>query len=202
MATTVRSPLIYAVQKQDAVRPQLLNFHDCARGVDWPSILAYAEKNIDIVAYYWTSWVDAYAVELKKFLSRPGTKLRLVMADPRNPLILKEIRKIFPEHSEAELFTKIRGTQKKLNEILESIEGPKGTLEFFLLPRVLSYPCQRIDNEIVIYSIFEMYRQRKVDAPATVVNLLESPHLRQFFDKEWEGFLREGIRCDLSKLIG
>ncbi len=202
MTSAIRSPLIYAAQQQSGDSSQPLNFYDGARNVNWRSLLSYAEKTVDLIVYYCPAWVDAHREEIKAFLSRPGTKLRLIMSDPRNPLILREIRKMFSEFSEAEIFVNIRATQKKLNEILESIEGPKGALEFFLLPRLLNYPCHRFDNEVVVFSLFEMHRQRKLDAPAVVVNLLDSPQLRDFFEQEWDGLLREGIRCDFSKLIG
>jgi hypothetical protein len=200
MTAGMRTPLMYALQQNEGF-PQILNFHDCVRNVDWRSILTYAEKRVDILVYYWSSWVDAWEEELKVFLSKPEAKLRLVVADPRNPMILKDIKKLFPEHSEQELIAKIKSTQRKLNKLVESLPEPRGSVELFLLSRPVSYPCQRIDDEIVVFSIFEMYRQRKVDAPSVVVNLQESPHLRQFFDKEWEGILREAVRCDLSKQI-
>lgn len=199
MATTIRSPLLYAAQHQNQEFSQLLNFHDCARSIDWPTLLSYAEKTIDVMVYFWNSWVDTHEKELTAFLSRPGTKIRLVMSDPRNPIILKDLKRLFPEFSEPELLVNIIGTQRKLNAILEKIEGQKGTIEYFLLPRPISYACQRIDEEVVIYSLFEMYRQRRIDSPAAIVNLQESPHLRQFFEREWDGVFREAVRCDLAK---
>ncbi len=199
MTTATRSPLMYAVEGKGKAEAKLFGFYDRARDVDWKSILKYADKSLDIMVFYWGTWVDTYAEELTQFLSKPGTRLRLVMSDARNPLILREMKRLFPEHNEAEIFARVKGTQAKLNAIAAKVGEGGGKLELFLVPRMLSYPWQRIDGEVVIYSLFEMCRQGRVDSPAVVGNLLDSEPLRQFFDKEWEGVQRESIRIDLTK---
>jgi len=120
------------------------------------------------------------------------------MPDPRNPLILKETRRLFPELADHELLAKIVTTQRRLARIAEQAPKEGGKVELYLLPRLISYPCQRIDDEIVIFSVFEMYRQKKVSSPSITVHLDDSPHLRQFFEREWKGILTEAIRCDLA----
>lgn len=198
MTTKHRSPLAYAAETALKNTSGLLNFSPNPTDVDWHSLLSYAEKSIDVVVCFWANWTEKYEKELLQFLNKPGTRLRFVMPDPRNPLILKETSRLFPEFADHEVLARIVTTQRRLSRIAEQIPKDGGKLELYLLPRLVSYPCQRIDDEIVLFSLFEMYRQKKVSAPVITVHLEESSHLKEFFEREWKGVLTEAIRCDLA----
>jgi len=60
MTTKHRSPLAYAAEASKKGGSGLLNFSPTPSGIDWHSLLSYAEKSIDVLVCYWTSWTEKY----------------------------------------------------------------------------------------------------------------------------------------------
>ena len=172
----------------------IIAFHDTYRKVDWSAWITSANSQIDIVVYYFDSWVNQHYEALKAFFQKPGTHMRVILSDPYSDGILANINVLFPESSRERLREKIVKTGERLSAVLRDAGASPSRLEVYYAPRLLSYSGQSRDNEVLVLSVFEMYRQNRIDSPAIVFDLTKSRALSQFWHKEFDGLRGESER--------
>ena len=97
--SAVANAVVDRLNQDEPSNPAIKEFHETYRHVDWQDILKNANGNIDIVAYYYDSWINANYDELVDFFSRPGTKMRLFVANPEDNVILDNVHRLFPEYT-------------------------------------------------------------------------------------------------------
>jgi uncharacterized membrane protein YeaQ/YmgE (transglycosylase-associated protein family) len=178
--------------------PELRAFYETYRQVDWKSLLNDASQQIDIVVYYFDSWVNSNYDDIVQYFGKPGTKMRVFVADPEDEAVLSNVQRLFPEYRQEEIKGKIERTGERLAAALADAGGNSGRLEFYHVPHVLNYSIQTIDGKILVLSVFEMFRKRKIDSPAVVVDLQCSTQVVAFWQKELEGLLASSKQIALG----
>ena len=178
--------------------PQLVAFYDTYRQVDWAKLLNQAQSSIDIVVYYFDSWVNYNYEHVVNFFRRDGTRMRIFVADPHNQDLIANVRRLFPEYIEATIKEKISHTGERLANALRDAGGTQDRLEFYYVPHFLNYSIQCFDEETLVLSVFEMFRQHKIDSPAVILDLNNSDHLLRYWTKELEGLLRVSEKIEAT----
>jgi hypothetical protein len=175
---------------------KIKQFHDTFRHVNWNLLIEDAGENIDIVVYYFDSWVIANYDALKKYFSRSNTKIRVFVSNPNNDSNITEIHRLFPEYSEDEIKGKIKRTGERITEALTESGGNKNRIELYYVPHLLNYSAQCIDNRTLILSIFEMYRKKKIDSPCFIIDLTKTEQVQKFWRKEIDGLKEISDKID------
>ncbi|KPA17560.1 conserved hypothetical protein, membrane [Candidatus Magnetomorum sp. HK-1] len=174
----------------------VIDFYETYRHINWKKYIDNTNYTIDIVVYYFDSWINTNYENLIDFFSKPNAKIRIFVSDPHNEHNINYIQRLFPDSSKDELIKKIETTGQKLYEVIKKATNKTNSkAEFYYFPNILSYSLQVFDNKTMIYSIFEMYRDFKIDSPAIIIDLEKSSHLTEFVKKEIENIKKD------SKLI-
>jgi hypothetical protein len=173
---------------------QVLDFNDTYRDVDWDRWLASAEHSFDIVVYYYDSWTRANFENLRAYFEHKSSKLRIVMADPRVPENMHTVERLFPEYQSATLREKIERTGERLANALAEAGGPFTRLEVYYFPHPLPYSAQCLDGRVLVLSVFEVFRQERIESPAVVIDLQKSSHVAKYWAKEFEGLVSQSER--------
>lgn len=169
--------------------PSLLAFHDSFRQVNWNSLLSNATESLDIVVYYFDSWVNANYEQLVQFFRKPGTRVRIFLSNPNDKEIIENIQRQFPEYNRDLIKAKVAHTKERFELVLTAAGATEDRLEVYYVPHVLNYAVQCIDGKKFVLSVFEMFRQHRIDSPAFVIDLDTNPHMLKFWEKELKGLL-------------
>lgn len=175
------------------------NVLESYRQVDWKRTLSSATKSVDLVAYYFDSWVNSNFDALVRFFENPGAKLRLFQSDPHVPSNLDELRRLFPEYSADELTMKVLRTGSRIAEAAQLAQAQPTQLEVRFLQTRLSYSAQCVDKALLHVSVFEMFRKNRIDSPVTVFDLNKSAHLKRYWEKELSGLLHDSKQINVKR---
>lgn len=167
--------------------PQLTAFHETFRELEWPELISAHSSQIDIVVYYFDSWVNANFDALVNFLRKSDTRIRVFVSDPTQPHVLETVHRLFGEFDENEVKSKVERTGERFAGALKAAGGDSSRLEFRYLPHVLNYAAQCLDGRTLVLSFFEMHRKQLIESPALVVDLTKSPRLAAWWRKEMSG---------------
>ncbi len=177
---------------------QLLAFHDTFRHVNWSELLSSANATVDIVVYYFDSWVNANYDSLRAYFSKPGSRMRVFVSDPRDDAIVENVTRLFPEYTPQVVRDKIARTGDRLLQALRESGGDPERLEFYYVPHHLNYSAQCLDERTLVLSIYEMFRKSRIDSPAIVLDLTRSDHMARYWHKERAGLLQVSERVALG----
>jgi len=181
------------------VKPrQVVSFCDTYRQIDWTSLLKDAHVSLDIVVHYYDSWVRANHEILREFFMRPRTTMRVFLSDPEDASVLAHVTRLFPEYPESEVKRKILDTAPLLAIPLKEAGADPARLQIFYVPFPVSYSAQCIDNRALVVGVFEMFRKKKIDSPAFVIDLTQSEAVTRFWHKELDGLLTHGRRAPIA----
>lgn len=169
--------------------PALISAYETYRDIDWNWLLGQAREQVDIVVYYFDSWVKANHESLKAYFQRNNTKMRIFVADPRDEDIVDTVDRLFPDYSREDVLRKISLTGERVRGVMEEAGASPDRFQFYYVPHVLNYSAQCIDGRFFVLSVFEMFRKNKIDSPAVVFDLNKSEHLANYWKKELDGLL-------------
>lgn len=182
------------------VKPrQVVSFCDTYRQIDWTALLKDAHVSLDVVVHYYDSWVRANHEVLREFFMRPRTTMRVFLSDPEDASVLAHVARLFPEYPESEIKRKMLDTAQLLSIPLKEAGADPARLQIFYVPFPISYSAQCIDNRVLVVGIFEMFRKKKIDSPAFVVDLTQSEVVTRFWHKELDGLLGKGRKAPKSR---
>lgn len=162
-------------------------FYDC----DWTELITSSEQNIDIIVYYFDTWIKRNRKAILKFFQKPQTTIRIIVADPEIEENFRAIRRLYHNHDEQTIKNKIYNTYHQIFAIIQQAGANANRLQFYLSPHFLNYSIQCFDQKILVISVFEMVRGMEVTAPAFIIDLRESRKLKYFLEKEIEGLIAE-----------
>lgn len=196
IATYVYFSLIQSDEEKETPEkyPGLKDFKETFRDISWKELIEGSSKTIDIVVYYFDSWVNYNNQALTNFLLKPNTKIRVFVANPDDPFLIENVRRLFNEYNAETVKEKVSHTYERFLDIYAQIGADKKRFEFYYYPYFLNYSLQVFDSKKAVFSVFEMYRKQKIDSPALVVDLKKSTHLGNYVKKELDGILSESKR--------
>jgi len=174
--------------------PEVRRFWPSHRKVAWEDVIGNAES-LDIVVVYYEQWIDDNRDELLSVFQRGGS-VRLYMTDPEDVAAIEATAARFPEHDVERLREKIRGTARKFEALRRQADSYNAHLDIWLFPGVLNYAAVRADDDYVLLSVYEHKRERRIDSPAVLLDIKQSPTLKRFWDKELRCLTRESRRPD------
>jgi len=178
--------------------PQLASFHDTFRQVEWARLLREHNGQLDIVVFYFDSWIKANTDSLTEFLRKPKTSVRLFVSDPGRDDVTTTVNRLFGEYSKEEVPSKVSRTGERFANILTKAGAASSRLEVYFVPFPLMYSAQCLDSRTLVLSVFEMSRQKQIDSPAFVIDLTKSGHLQQWWAKELDGLLAVATKQKIS----
>lgn len=134
----------------------VIDFQETYRQLDWDRLLASAYSRVDIVVYYFDSWVNQHSESLRGYFQRPGTRMRLFVSDPTIEELLDGVAKLFPDYDRERVREKIERTGERLRKLVHEAGADASRLEVYYVPRPLSYSAQALDDKVLVLSVFEM----------------------------------------------
>ena len=169
------------------------------RQINFRKFINESSSEIDLAVFYYDSWINTYTDELKAFIQKPGSIIRIYLTDPE--MYLYEISKFFPENSDQVLKEKILRTAIRTKNLFKEMGADTNRLEVYFLPRMLSYSLQMFDNKYFLESVFDMYRDnQRIDSSAYLWNLKKSNgNKRKWVQKQFENMRRDGKLIDIKK---
>lgn len=190
-STEVSNLIIKSMKEQRF--PQLFSFEETFRNVDWKQLLQDCGNNshIDIVVYYFDSWVNSNYDSLVTFFKKKDTSIRIFVSNPSDLFILENVKRLFPEYSVEVIKDKIIKTYERFKNALNEARGDMKRIEFYYVPHFLNYSAQCIYGKYLILSFYEMFRnESRIDSPAIIIDLEKSDHLFKYWHKELDGLLK------------
>ncbi|ELS04321.1 hypothetical protein Xen7305DRAFT_00040500 [Xenococcus sp. PCC 7305] len=165
-------------------------FYDC----DWEGLINSSNSTIDIVVYYFDSWINRNRRSLVDFFRKSDTIINVVVSDPEIAENLNEISRLYSDSSKDLLKSKIDGTYVKLVSIANEAGADISRIKFYYYPHFLNYSFQVFDKSKIVISFFEMFRKDYLVSPTLVLNLDKSAKLKKFFLKEMNGLIDNSRR--------
>jgi hypothetical protein len=169
----------------DIVGAGLLQVTDSFHGaVEWSSFLSSAKK-IDLLFAYASTWRNTHHDELQKLCQRKDVRLRVVLPDLDNEVVLGELTRRF-SYNEEHLREKVGEAVEFFSKL--RVAGP-ATVEIWLLPYspVLTY--YRFDDRSVITTYSQ--QQKRTAIPTFVCSA--GGILHAFVQSEFQAMI-EGDR--------
>lgn len=180
--------------------PQIAQYQDSFKNISWDELIAGSDTSIDLIVFYFDSWVNAHWDSLIAFMSKPNTKIRLILSNPNDPNLLKHVNRLYPEYSEELIAYKIVSTYDRFMEVLKHVNVSPDRIEMYYYQFPFNHSLQIFDNRYVVVSLFEMYRNKKIESPAIVFDLEKSTHITHFFKKELDGIINDSERIYESNI--
>lgn len=179
-------------QPHQSTNPGILAFYENIAEVPWHDLFSSA-RSVDIVVYYYDSWVKTNWRPLVEFFGNGGA-LRIVLPNPDNDEIMEVVRRRFPENSIDMIRHKVRNTGERLKSAKQESGSQTARIEVFYFDDSLNYSAIRFDNASLLLSVFEQFRENRILSSAVLLDLKNSAHLNGYWDKEIGGFIRNSSK--------
>jgi hypothetical protein len=164
------------------------------REVDWPELFRNV-RELDMCFAYARTWRHMNTLYLQDLASRSDVRIRLIIPDPENVEIIKELSRRF-EMTPDELKSQINEAKAEFDEIFNDNCKAKYSLWYLLTTPVFSF--YRFDNTAII--TLQRYGKYKGGLPSFEVK--KGGELYQFIENELDFILDEknGMAKPITKL--
>ncbi|MGW4412661.1 hypothetical protein ACWEJ6_52340 [Nonomuraea sp. NPDC004702] len=151
--------------------------------MQWSALFADA-RELDVYMAYGQTWARMHARDLARLAARPGAHIRVVLADPDDPLTVAVLTDRFDLSTE-ELQRRIVATAADY-AALRSRSG--ATIEICYRPGDRMFSFYRLDDTAVL----GLYSHARTRAASVPVFVCERPgQLYDFITEEWQAILRD-----------
>lgn len=93
------------------------------RGPDFPKIISSSER-LDIFVCYANTWRASFEEDLKKLALKRGCRIRLIVPDPENKEIMKDLAKRFNAKDAETMESRIKGAIGEYKALFGSVNNP------------------------------------------------------------------------------
>ena len=173
--------------KNDVVKAGIVQFVDNFRSaeIDWEDILVNA-RELDLFVCWAYTWRNMYQEKLKGIINRKAGKIRLILPDLEDDLIVKRLSHDFKDYDDEKVKQRISEAIDFFKELDSNEES--GHVEIWCISCSPQFSWYRIDNKVV----FAFSAHRGKDAVPVIIGQ-EGGFLYDFATKEFE-FLFEPTR--------
>ena len=186
--------LIEEIHSKQA-NPSVINFYNCWSDVDWRKELQRSSK-VEIIVTYWSSWVAEYMDELVALLNRGGS-ISIVLSSPLDDDCVKQIQKMYPEHTAETMRGKIELTTSRLKAVYRKSRVSDEDFKVFYYPERMNYASVRFDEKRLFLGVYEHFREHKVESPAMLLDLTKSDVLNSFWKRQYTEFNKRSQRVSM-----
>ena len=174
-------------QKHLRKYPAIEEFYESYEEIPWQKYIEEAKKKLILLVYYLDTWIGQHKESLKKFFSKPNTKIRLFLSDPNIEENVKNLERIFSYiKKEEEIITKVKNTMVKIFRIAEIVGASQSRVELYYYPYYLNYSAICFDDKILVLSLFEFKRLKEIRSPAIIINLEKSSKINEMWKNDLE----------------
>lgn len=165
--------------------PEIIDFNGSYRFSNWEQLISSANKEIILCGYYFDTWLTWTEIELKNFLQKQNSKLRIIVSNPIDQRRLKEIQRLFPQYSEQLVRDKIFGTKTKVEQMLQSLHlSSTSKLDFYFYNNLFNFSYILIDSKLLYLTVYENERIEKADTFSIIIDLEKNQEIKKFILKE------------------
>ena len=165
------------------------------QNVPWTDRIGAAKK-IDISMAYGETWRNTYDHILREFVRRPGTRLRLILPDPRDSDAVREMARRFA-CTTADVQDKIVATTKAFDGYRQMAD-PTAGIDVRFRAGIPTFTYYRFDQHMVI----TMYSNRRDRTSEVPIIQITGGRLAKFLRDDFEAMLEQSQPADLSVVTG
>ncbi len=194
----IAQEVINHINNQDRTFLGILNFYETYNKCEWDRLLNESRNCIDVVVYYYDSWIKTNHEGLVTFFQKPDTKIRIFVSDPDNEMVLDMYKRLFRDTTIETTKEKVKKTGLRILSVAEEAGVSPERIQLFFVPHVLNYAAQCFDKNTLALSFFELNREVKISSPVILLDLNKSKQLEKFWEKELEYLLKVSKRKKLD----
>lgn len=153
---------------------------DFQRGIDWQSLFKTV-KNLDIFFSYGRTWRSTNVAELRNLAQRPKIEVRVVLPDPNNDELMKELGRRYRKQPD-EVKASILEASDEFQNIFKN-----ANFSLWFLPESPMFSFYRFDHKIVL--ALSKHGTRGGDIPTFLVQ--EGGTIYKFVMEELKMFIQE-----------
>lgn len=158
---------------------------DFYRGFDWASAFEKA-KEFDLLFAYGHTWRGMNQVYMQRSAEKKGTKIRILLPDPEDAEVVKELARRFSTQPDA-LKMEIQEATRNFQKIFRESES----FGLWYMPLAPVYSWYRFDQNAVV--AFYKHGQERTNVPSLVVE--QGGTVFNFMRNEFEALVKDGGRA-------
>lgn len=160
--------------------------------VPWEDLFAKT-KCLELMVAYGATWRNTHSQRLNHFLSNEGTNLRVILPDPENSDVVKELARRFSKDT-ASIRSKVQEAIEFFKSLRESFPHKVG---IYLMASCPTHTFYRFDNEAVL-ALYPHF-QGRTGVPTFVVE--RGGELYEFVLAECHSLFREAAKTGIVKEV-